>query len=520
MNPQDIRRMVALAPDRYLDEARDWRPRRPYWLRVTAMAACLCLVAGLGTALALTLWTARGDASGSSGDGLLFDSSGSSGSSGSEADASDNEPIGVADVNTFMSYAGPLLPLTLETANDSITAERALTYDFSGSWTTEGIAVTDCYTLTNTSGESQTVTLLYPFVETLDEVDAPVLTLDGETVEATLSFGGRAGGYTGVWDEDGLDDSTYNLDEPDCWTDYQSLLSDGSYQADALYGDWSVEGTVVVYWFTDAEVLSGESDAAALALSAQIDSDATTVYSYGINGRGWDPETGDFSASYFVQEGDESRLRCLIVVGEDFTDYTLQGYEDGGCTPGTEMEITATVTREETTWAELLDTLTADYWTADEPAHQRFLRGVCECLLRYGGLSGSTADRYEDGRLEELFLDTLVCDRVFYAAVTVTVPAGESVTLTARLTQAPSYDYGCDDSGRGLRGFDLLTSVGSNLTFTGLTAALVNAEDVELVMDSYGFDPINADGFTQAVLDPTCDRYFLGVRSLSGEEEN
>ncbi|MCD8047445.1 MAG: hypothetical protein LUD80_02525 [Clostridiales bacterium] len=62
--------------------------------------------------------------------------------------------------------------------------------------------------------------------------------------------------------------------------------------------------------------------------------------------------------------------------------------------------------------------------------------------------------------------------------------------------------------------------MGSNLTFTHLTAALVNAEDVELVMDGYSFNPVNADGFTQAVLDPDCDRYFLGVRSLSDEEEN
>ena len=72
------------------------------------------------------------------------------------------------EASTFMSYAGPIFPLTLGEENDSITAERNTTLDFSpwepvwveseyreegGYWSrSSNILVTDSYTLTNSSG--------------------------------------------------------------------------------------------------------------------------------------------------------------------------------------------------------------------------------------------------------------------------------------------------------------------------------------------------------------------------------
>ena len=43
--------------------------------------------------------------------------------------ASDNEPLSV-EGTTFMSYAGPVFPLTLAEETSALTAERETTWDF------------------------------------------------------------------------------------------------------------------------------------------------------------------------------------------------------------------------------------------------------------------------------------------------------------------------------------------------------------------------------------------------------
>ena len=151
------------------------RPRRRFrpWM---GLCACLAVVILGGGALLLSQGGMGGSAGGAGHDGA----------------------------STFMSYAGPVFPLTLREENDSITAQRNITLDFSpwkrvwvesevleagGSWrSSDDILVTDSYTLTNSSREDQTVTLLYPFASGLDllEKNMPTLCADGMELETTL----------------------------------------------------------------------------------------------------------------------------------------------------------------------------------------------------------------------------------------------------------------------------------------------------------------------------------------------
>ena len=88
--------------DEAIDEAAQEPPakRKPHrWKRWAALAACLALVAAGGY--------------------LLPRLGGSSAGGGGHDEAS-----------AFMSYAGPVFPLTLEEANGSITAQRDITLDF------------------------------------------------------------------------------------------------------------------------------------------------------------------------------------------------------------------------------------------------------------------------------------------------------------------------------------------------------------------------------------------------------
>ncbi len=74
----------------------------------------------------------------------------------------------------------------------------------------------------------------------------------------------------------------------------------------------------------------------------------TTVLSYGFEGYGWDEQTGETTYSYFVPDGHRRGEICklLVVLGDDLDGYTLQGYQDGGCDPGGEIDgVSCTVTR-------------------------------------------------------------------------------------------------------------------------------------------------------------------------------
>lgn len=107
-----------------------------------------------------------------------------------------------------MSYAGPILPMTLAEENDVLTADRSLTLDFPGFGEQEQtyrdddgslqtysafspyLLVTDAYTLTNHSGQDETVTLRYPFVSSYSHLtsDAPVLTVSGNEISTPELF--------------------------------------------------------------------------------------------------------------------------------------------------------------------------------------------------------------------------------------------------------------------------------------------------------------------------------------------
>ena len=193
------------------------RPRRRIFRPWMGACACLALIVGLGVGL----YTGRIPLPG-----------GSAGGGGHD------------EASTFMSYAGPVFPLTLKEENDSITAQREITLDFApwqrewvsneeevaamegltdaerqealeqqNEWFPDGgyyrssdhILVTDAYTLTNRSNADQTVTVLYPFAASLGSLDEglPALTLDGAALEAGLHVGSYAGGFRGV---DGPDD--------------------------------------------------------------------------------------------------------------------------------------------------------------------------------------------------------------------------------------------------------------------------------------------------------------------------
>lgn len=538
--------------DEAIDEAAQEPPakRKPHhWKRWAALAACLALVAAGGY--------------------LLPRLGGSSAGGGGHDEAS-----------AFMSYAGPVFPLTLEEANGSITAQRDITLDFApwvpvwvsneetaalegsteaerqealewynelrpegGRWHySDDILVTDGYTLTNSSDADQTVTALYPFAASLYELAqrAPALTLDGTALEADLHVGAYSGGFEGVWDGTigGEAEGSVNLDYAESWEDYQNLLSDGAYLQNALGAGPDVSGIpVIVYQFTDPYGPPEDEEAGvpnpSLRVGFDLDYSRTTVLGWGFHMGAFDRENGTMIQGFSIPQPGErgygEDVYYLLVLGEDIENMTTGGYVTGGTDPDTqELEgCGVTVERYESDLDTMLREILGLYWEerdweieyggGNELAvdFDTYYRAFLEHLLTYGLLSPEAAERYGAGWLEDMAGEVWTIDRVCWLEAEVTIPAGGRVTLAAAMTKEASYDFYCAHTkNQGVKGYDLVTTLGSNLTCTGQTAILEDRGQIEIVRQNFGFD-LEA-GIKSAALDLGTEHYYLEVKRAEG----
>lgn len=537
MKGERLFRILGLVDDDLIEEAVSapsaavFKRRSAPW-RALGLAACLSLVCGLGL-----FWFRGGGGAMSNAPSGGVDSGGTA----SDYDSTDGAAPGGGsgghnEGTVFMSYAGPVFPLT--TLEESgLTAERTLTWDFApgaypdGEPRQWGAEVTDRYVLTNPGLEDVTVTALYPFAGNFDSLARvrPAVSVDGAEMETVLHAGPYAGGFSSAYGEEDPDHDTLNLAGLNSWEEYRALLEDGAYLSQALDAYPAPDIPVTVYRFSDFEAPHAQYPAAIQAVTFTIDQEATEILSYGFNGCSWDEETGWRQYSYFVPDGvrREPAAKGLVILGEDIGNYVLQGYQDGGCDAGEEIDgVSCAVTREETTLDAMLEDLCreyADFYTRGLAADQEnafdavpfaMYRGaVSQLLNQYGILSGRPKDRYADGRLDDILSETLFHQRVLYLEFPVTVPAGGSVTAECRMWKAPSFDFQCSDSENiGLQGYDLVTRLGSSLDFTRQAAAVENTEGVEIVRQNLGFD-LTA-GVTSVELDMTEEHYYLEVRTV------
>ena len=511
MKAQRLFQVLGLIDEDLIDEAWTYAPaarkpsrtRQAPWLRGVAVAACCVLVCTFGF---FYLVTGGFRGMGSYAETAAPETAGDSADAGSATteEAESNSSGGSAP--NFLSYAGPVLPLTTLESDTGLTAERALTFDFTpgtdddGSPRQWGAQVTDHYVLTNPTEADVTVTALYPVTGSFASLGsmAPQLTVNGSPAEAIL-YGSSYAGTFG--DENDRDGSTHNLAGPYSWEDYAALVSDEGYLTDALGDGPDLSTPVIVYRFSDFSAPHETYRAATQAVEFTIDESTTTILSYGFNGLSLDAQTGWRRYDYFVPDGirKESNLKVLVVLGEDISSYTLQGYSNGACETAIDG-VTCTVTRQETTLEDVLQELCrtelAQYtdqtqWPElSQLPLELHVKAAAELLMEYGLLSDAPMDRYTDGRLDDLLNEALFMDRVLYLAVPVTVPAGGSTELSVTFWKEPSYDFaGSGTEREGLQDFGVLTTAGSNLDFSSQTAALVNGSGVEIWEDDFGLVP-------------------------------
>ena len=533
--------------DELLDEAA--RPenlkKKTPWLRYGIIAAALFLVVGIGVRIVPGMGMG-----GASAPNAAVGGSGSDGSS------------------EFMSYEGPVFPLTLMEENEGITAERKLTLDFAlwepvwvsnemqleeargygateeelaeyvedlARWYPEGgyydkgtdLQVRDEYVLTNSTDTEQLVEILYPYVSDLKQYreKKPALYVEETQVDCEISPGGYAGGFRGAGGED--DGRLLNLDQPTNWEDFKSLLADGSYQTAAFGPGVDLSGQkAVVYKFTDAwgPEKSDFIPNPSIRVSFDLDYSKTNVLSYGFHSGSFDPESGWMGRGYSIPEEfrwNYDHPRYLVIVGEDVENMETAFYATGGWDPELEVEGGVTIDRYETDLATALrdiavllfeGDLRGEYGSMVQGDFELYYELMVDWLTSYGLLSGKAVERYDYGMLGET--DFSVVERVFYAKAEVVIPAQSSINVTALSTKHASFDYACTHSDNvGVSGYDAVTTLGSNLNFTAQSAVLEDRNQIEIIRQNFGFDLEQA--VREVALDLETEHYYLEVRRKS-----
>lgn len=513
-SPQLRSRIAALSEGK-IPSRRRFRP----WMGVCACLA-LALLAGGGLLISLPM-------------------GGSAGGSGHD------------EASTFMSYAGPVFPLTLGEENDDITAQRHITLDFSpwepewvsneedvaameglteeerqdalkqkNEWFTDGgyyrsydhILVTDSYTLTNSSGTEQTVTIYYPFAASLEDLSSrqPTLTLGGTELDTELIAGGTSDKYSA-----------------ESWEDYRAQLADGAYLESALGALPDASAiSVIVYEFTEpyGPEESDEIPNPSIRVNMELDYDKTAILSYGFQGGSYDREAGSMIQDFSIpdpQEPDYGNSRYLLVIGADVTNLATEGRITGGFdsdTPALE-DWGVNVERYESDLNTMLRAILAhaleqrmdvndirytglDFETCYRAVLDRFYQS---------GLPDNISDWYGTGCIEDFVSESFYMERVNWVKAQVAIPAGERITVDARFTKPGSYDYGCSNTqNKNIYGYDLVTQLGSNLVCTEQTATLEDRGLIEIVRQNFGFDLEN--GVKTVTLDANEEHYYLEVR--------
>ena len=544
MKSDELLDAIGEAKDEYVQDVRNAKVKKmPGWAKWTsAIAACLVLTIGVS---------------------LFFGGMGGNAGAGGS---------GHEDGSTFMSYAGPVFPLTLREENAAISAERTVTMDFEpwvpvwisneeeaasrtnlteeekqdvidtyNEWYPEGgryqssgkILVSDTYTLTNSSSEDQTISILYPFASSLNGLseNRPTITINEEAINTELHAGSYAGTFQGAWEnwaETHENPGSLNLQYIESWEGYETLLSDGSYLERALgdYPDLS-HIPVIVYKFTDAWGPAEDDDAGipnpSMRIMFELDYDKTNVLSYGFHSGSNDRENGIMGRGFSIREEGErwyGNPYFLIIIGDDVQNMTYQGYVTGGWDTKNEVEAGVTITRTESNLESALREAARFYYgemtdvenyveTDPEYGFEMYYGLLKEHLVSYGVLSENGAARYDSGWIEEL--DVVGVDRVFWLEAEITIPAGESVTVAATFKKEPSFDFHCANTeNKGISGYDMVTALGSNLQFTQQIASIEDRGQIEIVRQNFGFDLEN--GIKEVTLDMNEPHYYLEVK--------
>ena len=305
------------------------------------------------------------------------------------------------------------------------------------------------------------------------------------------------------------------------WEDYRGFL-EGELPLTALRDPGLMDLPVTVYEIGGMYDDSGEKrPTSVLNLEFTADFSRTAILTFRFNGGSNDLETGRCDRHTDIREHTNpewGESAFLLVLGEDIEGCEMKAWTNAALeTPaeragGTLRRYTSTL---EEMLARALEAELRLFMSQNADgnlnlSHERLLE-LTLARMEELGLTGEGPGSFtyrSEGFLEDIFTVVLRHRRLMYARFTLTIPAGESITVTAEYMKQPSIDFGGREAYRN--GYDLVTKLGSELSFTTQEASLSGGEKVEIVDQNFGFDP--AKGITRVTLDPEKEHYYLDVR--------
>ncbi len=409
----------------------------------------------------------------------------------------------------FDFYMAPVLPMTAISGGEAIEAERDITLDFTnyapGNVVQPAtVSVTDCYRLSNPTDQPLTVELAYPVYGQLwgDEGRIPMLTVDDQPIQATIR---------------GSLDSGNRLAQADNFADFQSALAGSNHLAEALSPAPALDTPVKVYHISNFTWPETEDPAALRVGVIYSRTSATTVWKYGTMDMTENTDLGIDYMLLHVPTADTPWVMdeaWFLVSGPDVVNPAIQGYRGYEVTQDAMVSgVGAEIETFEFTLGQMLPLLAAH--CAAQPAYdadRRSNRLTADYLADGAAKFLADPDYQRQAKvslhnLSVLFYKAETEQRLLYQTFSLTIPAGESVRISARFLQEASTDSG------GIRrhrdGFDLATSLGSDLTITSQRAALTGSEQIRILDQNYGFYP--KKGITEVTLNPEIERYYLVV---------
>lgn len=394
---------------------------------------------------------------------------------------------------SYQHYASPILPLSSLSGGERVEAERLLTLDF-GVYEEEEyryqeeVLVTDTYTLTNPTAENVTVELSWPIVTDLSG-EAPVISVDGQRTDARLLL------YTV------RERSLYSADD---FEQYCDIYLTENFMENGLEPtpEWDVP--VKVYHFYN---IAYEGDQANAWLKVSGKYGKTTnlwTRTYGA----CTEEKGGVEIIFMTGED-----AWLYVIGDDLEDMTINGslYRNlGGIEQQPEVEgVTFELETYESTFMECLWEAAAAYVPEDATSGTELVTAEMRydyAMRRIVDSGNQLPGGFHD--MDTLFYKLYTNKQMIYWLFPVEIPAGGSVTVSATYRQQSNYN----SSGQR-HGYDIATTLGSNLNFASQRVRLVNTDPVTIAEQGEAQNlGVNLNtGVLEAELDLTQERYFIDL---------
>lgn len=364
-------------------------------------------------------------------------------------------------------YTGPVLPLTTAGDASGLSAEREIVFDFAGYEYLDPVSVRDSYEVYNGTDGDITCTMLYPYTGSLLDA-APVISVDGAEVSAI-------GAYV-------------STDTPETFEGYLDAAG------------LSAEDCVPL---PDTEVYVYE-----LSVPGGLESDEWVFFEYPARAD-WQIYTvgcvsGTTEHGRMTMGFDPNRSPSVFSVGRRIEDYSAYAGPDGA------QDSAVSVTERAVSFSEFTSMASEATWkrfaasVGDGVTYADFHNALAAALA--GG-----ARNAEGGLLASIASTVVYSERIQWRAFELTVPEGESVTVSVGLQKAVSYDDGAPgERGSGAVGLDLSAFAGTRLRLTGVSAEIVNFDGIEITSHNFGFDPDK--GVTRVSLDPGTERYYIDIR--------